>query len=304
MSIKNAFREIAIEMSSKQPQMVDQLLEEAPILGTIPMQESSDGLQHNFEEVESVTGAGLVEMDEALPEVNASTKLDKIDLSILGGTMEVGEDKAKKMGGAGAYFLKKQPLILKKTGMDAERSVLYNNIRAYSIENEKDISAGGTANTNYSILAVKWSAGETTGLYDPAGFGAGMLMDMKAINGGELYKDANQRLVYGMRMKSYFGMMLANKRYVGSIVNIDIANDDLPTETQVDSLIESVRGQVGGSTVLYMHPKVATALNKYKAASLEIMTDERNIDRVWNAWNGIPILTSYNFLEGTEANVT
>jgi len=303
MSIKNTFREIAIAMSSKQPQMVDQVLEEAPILGTIPMAETSDGLQHNFEEVEEVTGAGLVEMDEALPEINSKTKLDKIDLSILGGTMEVGEDKAKQFGGAGAYFAGKQSLILKKTGQDAEKSILYNNIRAYAITGGDTIDSTGSANVNYSILAVKWSAGETQGLYDPAGFGKGALMDAKAINDGALYKDANSRLVYGMRLKSYFGMQLSNQRYVNAIVNVDLKNSKKPTEAMMDELVESVRGQQGGNTVLYMHPKVLAALYAYKASSLQTFNESNEINRVFNYWNGIPILTSYNFLEGTEANV-
>lgn len=303
MSTKNTFREIAIAMSPKQPQMVDQILEEAPILGMLPMQQTSNGLQHNFEEVESVTGAGLVDLDEALPTVDSKTKLDKIDLSILGGIMEVGEDKAKQFGGAGAYFAGKQPLILKKTGMDAEKSIIYNNFRAYAIANGNKISALGANNANYSILAVKWAFGETTGLYDPAGFGRGTMMDIQPINGGNTYKDTNGRIVYGMRMKSYFGIMNANKRNVASIVNIDIADAKLPTETQIDSLIESVRGQVGGSTILYMHPKVLSALYKYKASSLQINTGESDINRMFTMWNGIPIVTSYNFLEATEPNV-
>lgn len=306
MSIKNTFREIAIEKSPKQPLMVDQVLEEAPILGTLPMEETSNGLQHNYEEVESVTGAGLTDMDEALPEVNANTNLEKLDLSILGGIMEVGEDKARQFGGPGAYFAKKQPLILKKTGQDAEKSVLYNNIRATAITSGGDhlIDSLGVGATNYSILAVKWAAGETTGLFDPNGFGAGVMMDMAPISGGATYKDANGRLVYGLRMKSYFGIMLANKKYVSSIVNIDLANDKLPTEAQMDSLVESVRGQQGGNTVLYMHPKILTALYKYKASSLQTVNSDNELNRVFNFWNGIPMMTSYNFLQGTEPNVT
>jgi len=307
MSIKDTFREIAIANSPKQPLMVDQLLEEAPILGSLPMSPSSNGFQHNYEEVEAVTGAGLVDMDEALPEVNSTTKLDKIDLSILGGTMKVGEDKAKAFGGPGNYFAQKQPLILKKSGMDAEQSILYNSIRAKALTTGGDhqISAGGSNNTNYSILAVKWAAGETTGLFDPNGFGRGVLMDTMAINGGNVYEDSNGRLVYGMRMKSTIGMMLANERYVSSIVNIDIdsTTQKIPTEMQIDALVESVRGQIGGGTVLYMHPKVLSQLYKYKASSLQLDVGNRDIDRSFNLWNGIPIITSYNFLEGTEANV-
>lgn len=315
--LTNTFRELAIEMSPKQPEMVDQLLEEAPILGMIPLEAASHGLFNVYEELDSVTGNGLVDMDDELPEVSSNTKLKQVDLSIIGGKQYVGEDKAKKFGGAGQYFAKKQPAIMKKTGMDAETSVLYNNLRAFSIENDSTLSgahvfdAGGTESTNYSIIAVKWVPGEVTGLFDPDGFGRGLLMDIAPINGGELSNhtittEAGEKTIlgYGVRYKSYFGMQTANARYVSSIVNIDIANDKLPTEKQIDNLITSVRGQMGGMTWLYMHPKVLTALYAYKASSLRTVTVTMDIDRTFEAWNGIPILPSYNFKDGTEARVT
>lgn len=310
MAIKNTFREIAIKMSSKQPQMVDEMLEEAPILGMIPFQPTSDGLQHNYEKVNDVTGAGLVDLDAPLPEVDASTSLDKLDMGIIGGEMFVGEDKAKQLGGPAAYFAGKQDLVLKQTGMDAERSVLYNHLRAFAIENDTTLGgehafdAGGVGATNYSIIATKWSPGQISGLYDPAGFGRGTLMDVAPLNGGNLYKHPTKNINgYGIRMKSYFGMLTANKRYVSSVVNIDLENDKLPTETQLDDLIQSVRGQTGGSTFLYMHPKVYTALFQYKASSLELVVGDENINRTFMSWNGIPIMTSYNFMQGNEARV-
>ena len=130
-------------------------------------------------------------------------------------------------------------------------------------------------------------------------------MDQFAINGGNLYKDSTGRLVYGMAMKSYIGMQLANQRYVSAIVNIDLkVANDIPTEGEIDQLIESVRGQQGGSTVLYMHPKVLTALYAYKASSLQTFNVDKDLNRMINFWNGIPIMTSYNFLEAAEPNVT
>jgi hypothetical protein len=312
--VTNVFREVAIEYSDKQPKMVDQFLEDAPILEMIPFEETSHGLYNVYEELVDVQGAGLVDLDEALPVVNVDSKLASINLSVIGGEMYVGEDKAKQFGGPDAYFAKKQPAIMRKTGMDAEKSVLYNNLRAKAITSagEHKISAGGSANTNYSIIAVKWVPGETTGLFDPNGFGRGYLMDVKALNGGTLSKfsttTSDGRTVsingYGVRMKSYFGMQLANARYVSSIVNIDLVNDKLPTEAQLDDLITSVRGQTGGSTWLYMHPKVYTALFKYKGDSLELTVGDTDIRRSFMTWNGIPIITSYNFLQGTEANVS
>jgi hypothetical protein len=35
-----------------------------------------------------------------------------------------------------------------------------------------------------------------------------------------------------------------------------------------------------------------------------MFTDSTNLERRFSAWNGIKIMTSYNFLPGTEAKVT
>ena len=66
MAILKSFREIAIANSTKQPDMVDQVLEGNPILDMIPMQPASHGLWNLYEEQGTVTGAGLVDFDSEL----------------------------------------------------------------------------------------------------------------------------------------------------------------------------------------------------------------------------------------------
>ena len=231
--------------------------------------------------------------------------------------MSVGEDKARRFGGAGSYFASKLPAVLKETGSATEQTILYNNLRAAAIAastnakltgaTDHKVSAGGSANSNYSIIAVKWAPGQVNALYDPAGFGNGMLFDMEALNGGNLMKidgaGGNQINGYAMRMKSYFGMLTANPRNVATIVNIDIANTDTPTEDEIDGILDAIRAQTGGSTMLLMHPKVKTFLNGFKATNLQTVVETRDYNRTFDAWNGIPIITSYNFLNGTEVDV-
>ena len=321
MALQNTFREVAIGLSPKQPQMVDYLLEDAPIMEMMPFYPTTQGMSHVYEELVDVTGNGLVELDSPLPFVNANTKIAQANLEVIGGLLEVGEDKAKLMGGAGNYFAGKVPKVLKKTGQDSERAVLYNNLRAAAIAAQANpglvgnedhlLSAGGNAGTNYSIIAVKWEEGMINGLYNPDGFGRGMLFDLEPVSGGSLYPTLESQstvLGYGVRLKSYFGVLTANPRNVASIVNIDISdpdpdNWDLPTQNQLDDLISAVRGTQGGSTMLLMHPKVMNALNEYKAARLQTVVETTNFNRTFQAWNGIPMVTSYNFLRGTEANV-
>lgn len=304
MAVNKIFRDLAIANAKKQPQMVDALLEEAPIIAGMPMQASSHGFYNLFEEVKNVTGAGLIDVDDELPTVDADGELKQKDLSILGGTIFVGEDKANQFGGASAYFASKEPLIMKKTGEDLERTVVYNNLRAYAIAQGKAVNIGGDQNVNFSVLAVTWTPGEMTGLYDPTGYGDGKMFDVKAVNGGDLFeKTVNGKTIlgYGVRYKSTLGVQTANSRYISALVNIDVANDKLPTGGQIDRMLIDARQNQ--STVLYMHPIILAYLFEQKASSLQVFNSDNGIDRRIVTWNGTPIVTSYTFLNGTEANV-
>jgi hypothetical protein len=306
MAVTKSFREIAIANSKKQPQMVDQVLEEAPILDMMPMQAASHGLWNLYEEQGTVTGAGLVDFDDELAEVSSDSELQQIDLSILGGKIYCGEDKAKRFGGFGNYLTTQLPAILKQTGMDTEASIIYNNIRQYAIDNSKVSDALGTGSTNYSILCVNWQPGQVTGLFDPNGFGKGAVMDIMPIaNGGLIERTVSSKVIlqYGARLKSYIGIQLANARYISGIVNIDKTNSKLPSEAQLDDCISDARGRAG-TTFLYMHQDVLTALYAYKGDALQVVNVDRDVNRIMTSWNGIPIITSYNFLKGTESKVT
>jgi len=101
--------------------------------------------------------------------------------------------------------------------------------------------------------------------------------------------------------------MLANARYVSAICNIDIdttpLTPDLPTASQIDDLLAGIEAD-SSDTFLYMHPRLKTALNAYKAAALQTLVETENFKRTFTAWNGIPMIGSYNFLNGTEITVS
>lgn len=307
MAITNTFRDVATAKAKTQAKMIDAVTEEAPILGALPMEPASHGLSNVYEEIVNIDSVQAVDLDEALPEVNAESKLSQVDLRVLGAMITVGEDKAKRFGGAAAYFRQKYGPILKKTGADMERALIYNAFRAYAQRNHtaadpRLIAAGGvSANANYSIVAVHYAPGEINGLYDPTGFGNGKVFDVLALNNGAAYADTNGRIVYGVRLKTYFGMQLANSRYVSSIVNID--GTHVPTAAMLDDLIQNCRGRPE-NTILYMHPKVKSWLQNIKGGLLEVTSSENGIDRRFMTWNGVAIMDSYNFLQGTEALVT
>lgn len=299
--------EIATTFNKKdQYSIIDAITSEAPILRDLPMEESSHGLWNIYETITDITGAGIAEQDDCLPHIEIDSDLRQTDLSIIGGEMEVGEETARKMGGPAAYFAKMMIPVLRKTGMSAEHRIIYDEFRSFTLEYNKAVSAGGSSNANYTILCVHYVPGEVTGVYDADGFGDGKTFDLTPISGGNLYKNNDGRLVYGMRLKTYFGLQIANIDYVSAIVNCDISNDKesartFPTIMMLDDLL--VNAKAGQNTFIYCHPKVKSYLGSlYKLDHLSIQNN--GFSTVIDAWNGVPIVTSFNFENGTEANVT
>lgn len=306
MAQQNTFYELARLNANKHEMMVDDVTNEAPILKMMPMEPTTDGLKDVYEKFVSADAAEAMDFDSAYTELDMDSKLEEVSLSKFGGKMTVGEDKAAKMGGVVAYFQRKLPGILRKTGEKIEKSIIYNNLRASAILNGNATSAGGSGSVNFSILAVKWVPGETTGLYDETGFGRGEVFDIKPINGGNLHDIGNGVLGYGQRLVSYFGIKLGNDRNVGAIVNIDPAVADdaaMVTEEQIDDLLLSVRANPA-NTFLYMHPALKNKLNRYKSSKLQLGVMDNNLKRTFDQWDGVNIITSYSFANAAEATVT
>jgi hypothetical protein len=311
MAINKIFREIAIAKASKQARLIDAITEESPILANMPMEPASNGLQNVYEKVLDITAAQLVDLDGELPTVDMNTKLVQDDLSVIGGTMYVGIDKAKKMGGASAYFGKKLPSIMMATSAQTETSLIYNNFRKFAIDNGKVTDIGGSSAKNFSIVVVKWVPGEMTGLYDAQGFGNGKVLETIPLSGGNPFKKdftlngATKNLtVYGADFKTYFGVQLANERYCSAMVNIDIdsTTQKIPTEEQISNMLHQARAN-GSNTIIYMHPRLKTWLMKFKTSHLQMNVTDKNFDRMIDLWDGIPIVSSFNFYDGVEANV-
>lgn len=308
MSTTDAWREKAIKAAPKQAEMVDQVTEEAPFLAGMPVQESSHELQNVYEEVLEITEADTVDFDAALPSIDAKTELKQRDLTKIGGILRVGEDKAKLMGGPSEYFAGKMPMILRKTGNAIETSLIYNSFRAFAYAQGKLTDLGGTT-ALYSILCIKWTPGEMYGLTGKGMFNTGKVFDMDEVNGGNRYElpAANGgQIGYGMTVTTILGTQLANARYIAGLVNCKVVAGDaaLPTEAELSSIVLDARGNPA-NTWLVMHPRMKTAIGTaYKLTKLEVQNRENNVSSIVDAWDNIPILTTYNMQDGTETQVT
>lgn len=109
--MSSTLKELAIALSKKQEHYVDYLTNESPILDNMRFEASTHGLWNAYEEVSKIDGAGFVDINQPLPEMEVDSSLKKIDLSILGGEIFVPEDKAAVIG-VSEYFSKKSRFCL------------------------------------------------------------------------------------------------------------------------------------------------------------------------------------------------
>lgn len=298
---RGTLQELATHYAVKQPQQVEYLTEESPVLASIKWEKASHGLWNVAEKVDSIKGADFVPMNSPLPKMGISSKLEKTDLSIMGGEIFVPEDTAQQFGGREKYFASKLPVLLKEAGNSTEKRIIYDNFRQYAIDNGNVINAGATTSDVsggiYSMVVVHYIPGQVGGLYSPEGFKTGAILDATPINNGALYKE-NDILGYGVRLKGYFGIQMLNPKAVSAIVNI--GDGKLPTKRQIDKALIDARANKA-NTKIFLHPTLLSWLGeKYKTEIMRVGSSDNGINTQINYWNEIEMISSYNFLSGDE----
>lgn len=305
MSSMQTLHEIAIKHAKKQAGMVDSLTEEAAILAHVKWKAATHGLWNVAERLTDIQGAGFTEPDAPLPYMSASTDLVHTDLHVMGGTMEVPTQRAKKFGGATKYFAERQNHILKKAGMDTERQLVFMNwLKA--ARDEKNLLDAGAAGRGWFILAVRFDELSNVGLYDPDQFDSGRLLKIDfPYNGAEHYLHSpgyEGVLGYSVTYRGNFGyQMLDAKRTVAAIVNIDETHK--PSAAMIDDLLATVRSRPG-TTYLFTSPRGKIhGINPYKVENVQLAAGDTDAATRIETWNGISIVTSHNIAE-TIAHVT
>lgn len=303
MPAAQTLREIAIDKAKKRPELVDFLLEESPILDTVKWIPASHGLWNVEEQLTAVTGAQFVDLDAPLPTMDASTKLKQTFVSVMGGTMTVGEDKAAQFGGYAAYFARREPKLLKKAGMDTEKAIFADQWRKAAIKEKLYTKCGGTGSNLTTIMIVRQEADNNCGIYDPTGFSSGRLLDIKPVNNGALYAiNAAGTLGYGVRYKGRFGwQILEPKRAVYALVNVDA--DHLPTVAQVEDAIAAVRGTPGNTMIFGNEIILGKMVSSWKMEKIQYTIENGGLNTRFGDLNGVKIKGSYNVSDFNESAV-
>ena len=187
--------------------------------------------------------------------------------------------------------------------MDTELAIWRDYWRKAALKNKLITKCGATANA-YTILIVRFDQENNIGIYDPTQFNQGRLLDPEPLNGGALYHLRSQPGVsgYGVEYRGRFGWQLLNPtRAVHAIVNVDSAN--LPTLSQIEDAIASVRGTAANTYIFGHHKIVQKTFSAIKQADIMYVNGDNSIQTIIGAINGIKIIGSYNLPDGTETAV-
>lgn len=293
----STLHEIAVAHAKKQPGMADSLTEDAPILNVVKWKPSTHGLWNVAEKLTDIEGPAFVEPDAPLPYMSTSSDLVHTDLHVLGGMIEVPTQRALKFGGKDKYFAERQNTILRKAGMDTERVLMERNWfrAARACKNLKD--AGSTAKGWY-ILATRFDELLNCGLYDPDQFQEGRLFRIDFPYGGSEHHLQSEKyrgtLGYSIAYRANFGWQILDPKVTcAAIVNID--ENHHPTAAMIDDLLSDVRA-TPGNTYLFCSPKAKIhGINPYKTSNVELASSDTDAKTRVETWNGISIVTSYNF---------
>ncbi len=306
MALFNTYSELALKNAPKQSVIVDTISIDSPVWTSLPTMVASTEVQNVAQRLVSVTGGGRRAIDAPSTMTKADFKLERTDLGIIDGRIEIGADTVEILGGKSNAFEKQAPAIIKETMKNAEASLLYQDLRAYAIENGNYSLAGGSANTNYSILCVTYGQGENIGLTSPSMMNSGKTFNFTDRMGGSAYDktldNGDVVEVYGRQFKTLFGLQLNNENKCSAICNIDIKNTKIPSLEQLDDMVLNARA--GNNSAIYMHPRVKQWLGReYKYSKMNLFNESNGLTKMVDSYEGIPIVTTWNFLDATETNV-
>ncbi len=309
--------DIAVYLAKKQPELLNSMLEDTPIIRSMPVRAATHGFKNVYSEVTDIRGPQEVNRNDELPTVSISTDLKEVTLGKIGGVLPIPDDTAIACGGYAKYVNDRIPSIIREGAMRNEQHIYYNGFMASAIKHNQVLSGGGsTANKQYSMVAVHWDQASTVGLFNPNAVSNGKLFEQGFLNGGNKYKiavrNADGSLSFPIGKEYYvqmeFGLQLAYERSVAAIVNIEPAQnvsdpdkiDGLPTPKMMTDMLSAVRA-TSGSTVIYCNPVIVDYMAaKYQLNKRTVSNGERTVSYELVEWRGIPLIGSYNVYDGTE----
>lgn len=321
----DTMQEIAKTYEKKQAKLVEHLTKSAPFLKAMPTITATHGLKNQYEEVTNLKGAGFREFDSPYQEMDVSTVLREAKIGLIGGKMDVSEERAIALTNitdgaraAATYFDKRKGLILNDAGKQTEKHLIYEHIYKAVIDynanlnaSEKTVFDAGGSSGLYSVLAIRMGKEENCGILSPwkknGGNSGEELIKMDWTDGGNRHTlvggSNNGKLGYSVTFDGGLGFQIAMPERVGAIFNIEASGSHSLTIQMLANLLSSIEADES-DTFLVMNRFMFDSLVALKWPQVQLATGERNLDTRFNRFNGIDIIATSNMLRGSETKVT
>ncbi len=302
--------------------LLDNILEESPLLKRMKAQESNAGETHLYDTLLDVDGLKQVDYNASFEEITARFGESEAKVNRFGGKHFVTEDTVLKIaqakGRAGSigfgineYFRQKRNAIHKKTANEFDQAIYYaaNGVlsRSKLFGNEVQVTDTGT---DFFSLAVVGNSDHSSLIYDSAFFGGkdGAFIkeqNLNALNGGEIIptQDQNGVDVYGKKMQASIGNFFVDERQLSTIVNFKLADINADFFQLVNNAIVNVRGM---DKFIVAHPFVIARLKQAEEAKRggvgNVPTgytgNDNNVHM--GIWDTVGMVGDYNLSAGTE----
>ena len=300
-------RELAVKYAPKSAVTINDIIKPTRLMDDMNFIPTSHAITHNYAKTSEIVGASWVNFDQTLPVVSSNSEIRTQKIGKIGGLIEIGKDALKQMGLTMAQYVASQmDDVTASSFMSMEQQFIYNVARQFAIDNGKAWTMDGSDNGNNkynSIIAIRWQDGNACGLYDPKGFGQGMIFDVEQIANGGQYKLADGSLGYGASLVQYLGFLIANKDNIAVICNVPNTTPGASLKPLVNGL--SIEAKIGlrGDTTMYLSPKLKARITDTFKDSVATGADPRDINRTADSWNRVPLVESWNFTTDAESYV-
>jgi len=288
---------------------IENLVKKSGILKTALAIPSSHGTFHKYKMLDDLpTGTIRTIGGGVVAQVTSKTPI-QLDLKEIYSVCEEDATVVEETG-IQDYFMEEMPIFTEGMGQTVAKLMIYGNDPTFGLADGplgfhqiakasgNFIQAGGASGSRTTIFVVK---------YRPGRAGCGIVYNDKIMQSGEIVKarlvNNGNRIVenvsgtqypkYKMDFTSYFAFLSGSNYDVAAYTQIQDATDDRPTASNMDALIDMVKG-TAEDTFIYCSRTGKRLLGTLKDSKLQLGAFDENYKTRIDFWDGIPVVVDEN----------
>jgi len=266
---------------------------------------------HKHKKVSALPSFSYVNIGGSQTDSTVDDELIQTDLKTLGTIQSEPKGVCENWPtGVRGYFSEQAPVFAESFGQKVSASMFYGTnstfgdvagplglhemAKAYG----NRVQRGGTTGSRVSIIAVKFNPIGCGILFNPKTVSSGSYLQVEVLNnGGTVAEVTNttthaKKLVYQASYQGDIAFLSSGSYDVAAMTQIDSSH--LPTAPYMDDIINYVRGDADGRTILYTNRTGREYIRTLKTTALQMGPMDMNYNIQVDYWNGVPIVLDDN----------